>query len=124
MNPAFDNLDRMLAIWNSDDAEEKRRLADLALEHNVHFADPNHNIVGRDAFLAMAEHVQKRIPGAIYSRASRIDVQNNFCRYHWAIDLNGQRLMDGFDMTEVNDSGRIVKVIGFFGKLEGDASSM
>lgn len=121
MDPAFENLDRMLAIWNSVDAEEKLRLADQALEHNVHFADPNHNIIGREAFLAMVEQVQKRIPGAIYSRASRIDGQNNFCRYHWAIDLNGQRLMDGFDMTEVNDSGRIVKVIGFFGKLEPDA---
>jgi hypothetical protein len=30
------------------------------------------------------------------------------------------KLIDGFDMTEVNDSGKIVKVVGFFGELERD----
>lgn len=112
-----DHLDRMLAIWNSTDPTEQERLANEALEHNVHFADPNHNIVGRAAFLAMVAQVQARIPGAVYSRTSRIDVQNNFCRYHWAIDVGDQRLMEGFDMTEVNDAGRVVTVIGFFGAL-------
>lgn len=112
-----DHLDSMLAIWNSTDPTEQEHFANEAMEHNVHFADPNHNIVGRGAFLAMVAQVQGRIPGAVYSRTSRIDMQNNFCRYHWAIDLNGQRIMEGFDMTEINDAGRVVKVIGFFGAL-------
>lgn len=118
MKDAVANLDRMLAIWNSTDEVEKNRLAERALEHNVHFADPNHNIIGRGAFLAMVTQVQAKIPGATYARASDIGTQNNFCRYHWTIDLSGQRLMNGFDVTEVNDGGKIVKVIGFFGDLD------
>jgi hypothetical protein len=118
MQLALDNLQRMMAIWNSDDEAQRRQLAEQALEHNVHFADPNHNIIGREAFLAMVAQVQARIPGASYCHASRIDVQNNFCRYHWKIDWNGKRVMNGFDMTEVNDGGKIVKVIGFFGPLD------
>lgn len=117
MQAAETSLAAMLAIWNCADAVERRALADRVLEHNVHFADPNHNIIGRDAFLAMVDAVQQRIPGAVYARASAIDWQNNFARYHWRIDLGGQRLMDGFDVTEVNDGGKIVKVIGFFGTL-------
>ena len=114
----LENLDRMLAVWNTSDGAEKLALAGAALEHNVHFVDPNHNIIGREAFLKMVDTVQTQIPGAVYSRASIVDVQNNHCRYHWAIHLNNQQLMAGFDVTEVNDSGKIVKVIGFFGVLE------
>ena len=118
MSEHLDCLDKMLAVWNTEDAAEQRALVDAAMEHNVHFVDPNHNIIGRDAFLKMVELVQSQIPGAVYSRASEVDVQNNFCRYHWVIHLNGELIMPGFDVTEVNDGGKIVKVIGFFQLLE------
>lgn len=118
MEPYLENLNKMLETWNTADDSEVRPLTEAALEHNVHFVDPNHNIMGREAFIDMVHAVKKKIPGAIYSRASRIDKQNNHCRYHWAIHLNGTLLMSGFDVAEVNDAGKIVKVIGFFGTLE------
>lgn len=118
MGPYADSLDRMLEVWNTKDTVKKSALAEVALEHNVHFVDPNHNIIGRDAFLKMVEQIQKQIPEAIYSRTSNVDFQNNHCRYHWAIHQNDALLMPGFDVTEVNDAGKIVKVIGFFGELE------
>ena len=117
-----ENLNKMLAVWNTTDPDEQVALVEAALEHNVHFADPNHNIIGRQAFLDMVAQVQAQIPGAIYSRASELDVQNNFYRYHWAIHLNDELIMPGFDVTEVNDAGKIVKVLGFFGLLEREAA--
>ena len=60
---------------------------EAALEHNVHFIDPNHNIIGHAAFLTMVEQVQAQIPGARYSRTCSIDMQKNHCRYHWAVHL-------------------------------------
>ena len=115
MSTYLENLDRMLAVWNTGDVAEQRSLVAQALAHNVHFVDPNHNIIGQEAFLAMVTEVQAGIPGAVYSRASDIGFQNNFCRYHWAIHMGEELLMPGFDVTEVNDAGKIVKVIGFFG---------
>jgi hypothetical protein len=112
-----DNLNKMLTVWNTTDEAEKAALVDAALEHNVHFVDPNHNIIGREAFLKMVKEVQQQVPGAVYSRASDVDIQNNFCRYHWAVHLNDEPVMLGFDVTEVNDAGKVVKVIGFFGEL-------
>ncbi|GAA4643271.1 hypothetical protein GCM10023115_12310 [Pontixanthobacter gangjinensis] len=111
------NLDNMLAAWNAPDEGDVLKLAETALEHNVHFVDPNHNIMGVEAFVAMVHAVKKQIPGAVYSRTSRVDIQNNHCRYHWAIHMGDKLLMSGFDVTEVNDGGKIVKVIGFFGEL-------
>ncbi|MEO1013910.1 MAG: hypothetical protein AAFX08_01855 [Pseudomonadota bacterium] len=118
MSACLKNLNQMLRVWNTADAAEKEALAASALEHNVHFVDPNHNIIGRKAFLDMVSLVQRQIPDAAYSRASEIDMQNNFCRYHWAIHANDELVMAGFDVTEVNDAGKIVKVIGFFGELD------
>lgn len=118
MEPYLKSLNSMLAVWNTTNADEKRRLVEAALEHNVHFADPNHNIIGREPFLKMVDEVQARIPGAVYSRSSDIGFQNNFCRYHWEIRLKGQLIVSGFDVTEVNDTGKIVKIIGFFGELK------
>lgn len=120
MSQQTENLMRMMAIWNTTDSAEKRRLTELAMEHNVHFVDPNHNIIGRDAFLRMVDQVQSEIPGAVYTHASDLDIQNNHCRYHWAIHQNDKLIMPGFDMTEVNDAGKIVKVVGFFGELKRD----
>jgi len=118
METYLQNLDKMLAAWNATEDAEIHELTDEAMEHNVHFVDPNHNIIGKAAFVAMVHAVHQTIPGAVYSRVSRVDVQNNHCRYHWAIHKDGQLIMPGFDVTEVNDAGKIVKVIGFFGPLE------
>ena len=120
MKPYEQNLNAMLSIWNTTDENEQKKLASQAFEHNLHFADPNHNIMGIPAFLKMVKQVQSQIPGTVYSRASRVDMQNNHCRYHWAIHMGDQQLMAGFDCTEVNDAGKIVKVIGFFGELALD----
>jgi len=114
----LDSLDKMLSVWNTSDGKEKHALVEAAMEQNVHFVDPNHNIIGHDAFLKMVDEVQARIPGAVYSRGSNIDFQHNHCRYYWAIHVNEKLLTTGFDVTEVNDGGKIVKVTGFFGELE------
>ena len=118
MTNHLENLETMMLIWNTPDPETRERLAEEALEHNVHFADPNHNIVGRKAFLKMVAQTLEQLPGARYARNSEVDTQNNFCRYHWKIDIGEKRVMNGFDMTEVNDAGKVVKVIGFFGSLD------
>jgi len=112
-----ESLEKMLAIWNSSDSDEIRQLTTEALETNVHFVDPNYNIIGREAFIDMVHAVQAKIPGAVYSHTSEPDHHHNHYRYHWAIHMGEQRIMAGFDMTEVNDSGKISKITGFFGEL-------
>ena len=47
MSDHNENLEKMMRVWNTPDRATRERLVDEAMEHNVHFADPNHNIVGR-----------------------------------------------------------------------------
>jgi hypothetical protein len=88
-----------------------------ALAPGIRFVDPSIDLTGIDSFEANVHEVQAKIPGAAYSRTSDVDSQHGFHRYHWAIHHNGELLVPGFDVTQTDDSGRIVLVIGFFGLL-------
>lgn len=114
-------LDHMLAAWNEVDPAKVRGHLDLALAPEVRFVDPSVDIIGIDAFEANVHHVHEQVPGAVYSRASEVDEQHGYHRYHWAIHLNGELVLAGFDVTHVNADGRVDEVIGFFGLLERNA---
>ncbi|MBX7526345.1 hypothetical protein [Qipengyuania vesicularis] len=123
MSDYLTSLDHMFAVWNTLDSSEQEKLATEALEHNVHFVDPRHNIMGRDAFLSMVRKTQQEHPGLRYGPSCEPQMQNNFCRYHWSIHSDDEEVMTGFDVTEVSDAGKILKVIGFFGELDRTASA-
>ena len=114
----IESIGRMFAVWNTADESEQIRLAEAALDHNVHFVDPRHNIIGRPAFVSMVRKTQAEHPGLSYSRSCEPQMQNNHCRYHWSIHKGDREVMTGFDVTEVTDEGKIMKVIGFFGELD------
>lgn len=105
-----------MAIWNSKTKDDTERLTHEALETNVHFVDPNYNIIGREAFIDMVHAVQAKIPGATYSHVGKIDSHHNHHRYNWAIHMGEKLILAGFDVTETNDLGKVIKITGFFGE--------
>lgn len=111
------SLDHMLAAWNEPDSGTVRDHLEQALSPGVRFVDPSIDVTGIDGFEANVHEVKSKIPGAIYSRTSVVDSQHNFHRYHWAIHQEGKLLLSGFDVTETDDDGKVVCVIGFFGEL-------
>ena len=112
------SVDRMFAAWNEPDPTRIRELIEPALSPDIHFVDPSIDLTGVDAFEANMHHVHAQIPGASYTRASAIDAHHGYLRYHWAIHRDGTLLLAGFDVTRVDDDGRIAEVIGFFGPLD------
>ncbi|BFM14762.1 nuclear transport factor 2 family protein [Maricurvus nonylphenolicus] len=113
-------LDHMLAAWNEPDASLVRGHLDKALSSNVRFVDPSIDVSGIDGFEKNVHEVKANIPGAVYSRASGVDSQHNFHRYHWEIHQDGKLLLSGFDVTETDDEDRVSCVIGFFGEIPQD----
>ena len=110
-------LDHMLAAWNEPEAANVRSHLDKALSTDVRFVDPTIDVTGIDGFEKNVHEVKSTIPGAVYSRTSGVDSQHGFYRYHWAIHQEGKRLITGFDVTEVNEQGKVACVIGFFGDI-------
>ncbi|MEM7727762.1 MAG: hypothetical protein AAF311_00645 [Pseudomonadota bacterium] len=108
----------MLSVWNMKNPETRSAVVADFLEHNIHFVDPPINIVGRTALLDMVKATRTANRGLVYGRSSQIDMQNNFCRYGWTITREGKTVMEGLDVVEFIDGGKILKVIGFFGPLK------
>ena len=112
-----DSLNHMLAAWNEPDPALVRGHLEKALAPDVRFVDPSIDVTGIDGFEANVHEVKAGLPGAVYARVSGVDSQHGFHRYHWAIHQNGELLLQGFDVTETDDSGRVRCVIGFFGEV-------
>ncbi|MEM1439212.1 MAG: nuclear transport factor 2 family protein [Pseudomonadota bacterium] len=116
-----ESLNHMLAAWNERDQGQIRGHLKRALSPGVRFVDPSIDLTGIDAFEANIRKVQAQVPGADYLRVSPVDSQNRFHRYHWAIRHDGKTVLEGFDVTQTDEDGRVTLVIGFFGRLERDA---
>ena len=117
------SFDHILAAWNEQDPTKVRDHLDKALAPEVHFVDPSIDLVGIEAFEANVHRVHEQLPGAVYSRTSDADGHRGHHRYHWAIHLDGERLLAGFDVTVTDAEGRVEKVIGFFGPLDPSANA-
>ena len=107
----------MLAAWNERDPDKVRVHLDKALAPDVEFIDPSIETHGIDEFEANVHAVHRQLPGAEYGRTSDVDSHHRLHRYSWAITRDGETLMPGFDVTELNDDGLVVRVFGFFGPL-------
>ena len=83
----------------------------------MHFIDPSIETRGLDEFEANVHEVHARTPGAEYLRSSGVDGHNGLYRYHWEIRRGGELLLPGFDVTEVDAEGRVLRVLGFFGPI-------
>ncbi|MEL7313179.1 MAG: hypothetical protein AAFN07_16800 [Pseudomonadota bacterium] len=113
------SFNHMMVAWNEADSSKVRGHLDKALAPEVRFVDPTIDVTGIDGFEANVHEVHSKNPGCVYSRASAVDSQHGFHRYHWAIhDSDGKLLLPGFDVVETNDAGFVVCVIGFFGELK------
>lgn len=110
-------LDHMLAAWNEPDPAQVRGHLDRALAPGIRFVDPSIDVSGIDGFEANVHEVKGNLPGAVYSRASSVDSQRGFHRYHWAIHQNGKLVLEGFDVTQTDENDRVALVIGFFGRI-------
>lgn len=85
---------------------------DRALAPIVEFIDPSVESHGIDEFEANVHDVQARIPGAQHSRTSGVDSHHRLHRYTWEIVQNGELLLPGFDVTEVDGHGMVTRVLG------------
>jgi hypothetical protein len=114
-----ESLDHMLAAWNERKPERVRAHLERALSPDVVFIDPSIVTRGIDEFEANVHEVQGRLPDADYTRASRVDHHHDIVRYAWEIRRGGELLLPGFDVTELNEQGQVLRVLGFFGPLPG-----
>ncbi len=111
------SLDHMLAAWNESDPAMVRSHLERALAADVEFIDPSVETHGLDEFEANVHDVHAGLPGATYWRTSGVDSHHGLHRYSWQITRDGETVITGFDVTEVDGDGMVTRVLGFFGPL-------
>ena len=105
--------------WNASDVGERRRLLEAALTDDCEMVEPRGRFAGREAIFRRISSFTDRFPGARVDIATKVDEHNGFARYGWWIrDREGILLLEGIDVVECAEDGRLRKVVMFFGALE------
>jgi SnoaL-like domain len=109
-------LTRYRAAWHEPDAEVRRAHLLAIWASDGLFVDPQVRLVGPDAVLAHIAHVRSEFVGASFALASGIDLHHDVFRYQWhMLDAGGDVRLQGLDIGQLDATGRIARLIGFFG---------
>jgi hypothetical protein len=119
MDEVLESYDR---AWNEPDDHERRRLLKTALTDSAELVDPRGRFQGRDAIAERICGFRDRFPGARVDITSGVDEHNGFARYDWKIfGPDGAMILDGIDVCERADDGRLRRIVMFFGSLPKQA---
>ncbi len=111
-------VDAHLAAFSAPDDATRRRLVEQAWAPDGHFADPLFAATGHDEIVALAASVPELYPGYVFTRTSAVDLHHDHARYAFAFTApDGTVVVDGVEVAQVGGTGRLVRVIGFFGPV-------
>jgi hypothetical protein len=88
------------------------------------YTDPTVHLTGRAALVAHIDAVLARYPGSTIEMTSAIDLHHAVARFAWKKVLaDGTALPEGIDFAELDDDGRLTRIVGFFGPLAAAGAS-
>jgi hypothetical protein len=106
------------AAWNETDPEQRRRLLGRSVTDDAELVDPTGRSRGIDGLSERIARYQSAAPGTKVVPTSGIDAHNDLVRYAWKIvDSGGQDFMEGLDVAERADDGRLKRILMFHGPL-------
>ncbi len=99
------------------------RPADLtrAWAEDRELVDPPIGGRGHAGISEAAATLQSHYPGQTFRRTTGIDEHHAFARYGWElVGPDGAMAVAGLDVAEVDDTGRLWRIIGFLGPLPAE----
>lgn len=105
------------AAWNEPEEAARRKLLEAAWSDDGAYTDPQSNVQGRDALVALIGGFQKQMPGARIELASGVDQHHDRLRFAWKlVGPNEATMVEGIDYGELAEDGRLSKIVGFWGQ--------
>lgn len=106
------------AAWNEPDAAKRRQLLELSVTDDAELVDPTGRWQGIEGLVERIGRYQSTAPGTKVAPASGIDAHNDVVRYAWTIvDLKGRNIIEGIDVAERTNDGRLQRIVMFHGPL-------
>jgi hypothetical protein len=108
-------IDRYFESLNETDGPRRRALIRQIWTENGVFAYPEQEVKGFAEIAADVEDVQKKYPGALVRRQSKLEVvHENYIRFTWEFGEPGAKpIITGVDFAVVA-GGKLQLVVGFF----------
>jgi hypothetical protein len=104
--------------WNEKDEGKRRALLDKAWADDGRYTDPMSDAPGRDALVALIAQFHQQMPGASIAATSGVDEHHGRLRFAWKMSqADGSTSMEGIDIGQLAEDGRIQSITGFFGPL-------
>jgi hypothetical protein len=107
-----------VALWNATDEKERRQLAADVLTEDAAIIYPTVAAHGREDVVAALGAFHGRLPGARFEKTSGVEEHHGWLRASWDMVLaDGSVGLDGEDVAEFTDDGRLRRVLGFHNPL-------
>lgn len=105
-------------LWNETDAGARQERIEQLFAADGRYTDPLADVTGHSQIDAMISAVQQQFPGMIFTLAGPVDAHHRQARFGWKLGpVGAESLIDGFDVLERNDDGRLTLVLGFLDKV-------
>ena len=105
-----------MRAWHERDETIRRSLLEKSWADGGVYTDPDGTIEGREALVEAIGVFHASRPDVRIEIRSRVDAFGAHFRFVWAtVDGGGEVRREGIDVGEVDEDGRIVSIIGFFG---------
>jgi hypothetical protein len=112
-------LEDYFAAWNEPTRDRRLDLLARSVDAHVEVIHPTFGrSEGIEPLEGQIEQYRSAMPDTAVVRASEVDGHNQLVRYAWKIvDQDGQLLMEGLDVAELADDGRLRRILLFHGPL-------
>jgi hypothetical protein len=114
-----DQLDDYVAAWNESSDERRRVLLARSVMPDVEVIHPAWGrSVGVHPLMEHIKGYRSAMPATSVVLASGLDSHNNVARYAWKIiEPPGDQLMEGVDVVDFADDGRLQRIVLFHASL-------
>jgi hypothetical protein len=109
-------VDEHLSAYCEPDAGKRIEAVRRIWHPGGRLVDPPLESAGHAGIAEQGGLLLQQFPGHRFVRHTAVDAHHEFLRYGWQlVSPEGQPVLEGLDLMELDVDGRICRVVGFFG---------
>ena len=113
-----DVIDTYFEAWNEADSERRRALLERSITPDAELVDPTGRWRGLAGLSERIGNYLASAPGTRVVPSSGVDAHHDVVRYSWSVvDEDGRELIEGVDVGERANDGRLNRIAMFHGPL-------
>ena len=114
-----DTIDAHLEAYAMADTDRRNALVAANWNADGELLDPPLEGRGHAEISALADAVLTHFAGHRFERTTAVDSHHGFARYGWdLVGPDGAVAISGIDVVQFDDTGKLLRIVGFFGPLE------